>query len=117
MAKAGRKRIKIDWKKVGKAIESGASGVQCAAMLAISYATLTRACLRDNKVKFDEYYQQKKQAGNVAIFGKQYDQAMAGNTSMLIWLGKNRLDQTDKRENVNQNDGKIEIEITYPDGE
>ena len=27
---------------------------------------------------------------------KQYDEAMSGNTTMLVWLGKNELGQTDK---------------------
>jgi hypothetical protein len=31
---------------------------------------------------------------------KQHEVAMAGNAAMLIWLGKNQLDQSDKVENT-----------------
>jgi len=38
---------------------------------------------------------EQKQKGNSFLLGKQYQVAMGGNTTMLIWLGKQRLAQTD----------------------
>ena len=34
----------------------------------------------------------------INLLKKQYDVAMSGNVSMLIWLGKNELGQVDKVE-------------------
>lgn len=35
--------------------------------------------------------------GDVSILKKQYEKAMEGSVPMLIWLGKQRLGQTDKQ--------------------
>jgi hypothetical protein len=47
---------------------------------------------------FSTIYEQKKQSGRIAIRRKQMQVAEAGNPAMLIWLGKNLLDQSDKNE-------------------
>lgn len=44
---------------------------------------------------FVEYSQQKKAVGNDMILTKQFDLAMKGNASMLIFLGKVRCGQTE----------------------
>ena len=38
---AGRKKIKIDWKKVDNSLRAGSNGVQVSAMLGISFDTLS----------------------------------------------------------------------------
>jgi hypothetical protein len=38
-----------------------------------------------------------RDGGKMSLRRKQFEQAMAGNTTMLIWLGKQRLGQTDLR--------------------
>ena len=38
-----------------------------------------------------------RQGGNMSLRRKQFEQAMGGNTTMLIWLGKQRLGQKDTR--------------------
>ena len=45
----GRKKIKIDWKKVDSALMAGSNGVQVAAMLGISFDTLSRRCKEIHK--------------------------------------------------------------------
>jgi hypothetical protein len=45
---------------------------------------------------FSEYIQKRFREGNFKILGKQYEVAMSGDRTMLIWLGKNRLSQSDK---------------------
>ena len=51
--------------------------------------------------------QQKRQEGNDVLFGKQYELAKSGDRGMLIWLGKNRLDQSDKKEIKQHNTGSL----------
>jgi hypothetical protein len=49
--------------------------------------------------------------GNINLRAKQYQRAMAGNTRMLIWLGKQRLGQTDNPQNA-QSQPKLPSEMT-----
>jgi hypothetical protein len=45
---------------------------------------------------FSEYYRLKASVGKISLRRKQYSIAQEGNVTMLIWLGKNWLGQTDK---------------------
>ena len=103
----GRKKIVIPWKDVNKWLEAGCSGVEVADSLGIHYDTLSNACKRDNKTDFSEYSRQKKQSGNRLLRLAQFKKAMSGDNSMLIWLGKNRLKQTDKPEEVNDENNEL----------
>lgn len=89
----GRPKAKIDWGLVDRLLIAGANGVSIAARLGIDQETLYKACVRDNKMGFSDYSQQKRQIGDDMILSKQFDVAMEGNTSMLIFLGKARLGQ------------------------
>ena len=48
--------------------------------------------------KFSEVFRDKKKMGHVSLRRVQYEKALAGNTTMLIWLGKQYLQQLDKVE-------------------
>ena len=95
---AGRKKIDIDWEQVDKWLEAGAKGTEVAAALGISFDTLSRRCLENNSADFAEYLRVKRECGNTKLRLKQQELAMEGDRGMLIWLGKNRLDQSDKKE-------------------
>lgn len=69
-----------------------------AAVLNCSVDTLGR--------RFAEVIEKGRKQGNMSLKRKQYEVAMGGNVTMLIWLGKQRLDQTDKVEQ--RFDAKIE---------
>ena len=56
---------------------------------------------------FSTIYEQKKQGGRIAIRRQQMQLAEKGNPSMLIWLGKQFLEQKDKQE-VDQNIKHVE---------
>ena len=112
---AGRKKFVIDWKKVDNSLMSGSNGVQVAAMLGIHYNTLVNKCNEEKKCDFSDYLAQKRQEGNDVLFGLQYKLAKEGDRGMLIWLGKNRLDQSDKKEIKQHNTGSL-INITMSGG-
>ena len=59
---------------------------------------------------FSTIYDQKKQGGRIAIRRKQMQVAESGNPTMLIWLGKQYCNQSDKNE-INQTNKTIEIKI------
>jgi hypothetical protein len=96
----GRKKIKIDWGKVEKWIMAGSNGQQVAAALGIHYDTLASACEREQNSLFSEYMQSKREKGNNLLLNKQYELAMKGDKSMLIFLGKVRLNQKETQ-NIN----------------
>ena len=104
---AGRKKFIIDWAKVDNALMAGSNGVQVAAMLGISFDTLSRRTNEDKSADFAEYMRQKREKGNNLLKAMQYRLAMDGDRGMLIWLGKNRLDQSDKKEIKQQNTGSL----------
>lgn len=103
----GRKKINIDWNKVDNALMAGSNGVQVAAMLGIHYDTLVNACKRDHNSNFSDYLRTKREKGNNLLLAKQYDLAMKGDRGMLIWLGKQRLNQTDRKEIKQENIGQM----------
>jgi hypothetical protein len=47
---------------------------------------------------YSTIYEQKRQGGRIAVRRKQMQVAESGNVSMLIWLGKQYLGQSDKNE-------------------
>jgi hypothetical protein len=89
-----------------------ASQEYCAEKLGISIETLATRIKEKSGLSFPEYKHQKKEPLRINLLKKQYDVAMAGNVSMLIWLGKNELGQKDKIENEHLIDTtKIEIHL------
>lgn len=75
-----------------------ASEVYCAEKLGIGIETLATKIKERTGLSFPEYKHKKKESLRINLLKKQYDVAMAGNVSMLIWLGKNELGQKDKLE-------------------
>lgn len=114
---AGRKKVEISWMRVDKALIAGASGVQVAAMLGVHYNTLAAKCKEEKKCDFSEYLRQKREKGNEMLLSKQFEEAMAGDRGMLIWLGKQRLNQSDKRENTHTGNIFNKLQIIEDSGE
>ena len=94
--KVGRPPVRIDWKKVDKLMEAGCSGTEIAAHIGIHRETLYKRSVDDHGMEFTDYIQQNKAKGDSLIRVKQFQLAMEGDKSMLVWLGKNRLGQSDK---------------------
>ena len=103
----GRKKIVIDWKKVANLAIHGCSGVQIAAQLGIDKDTLYGRCKNDLGKDFSVFWYDQWEKGNAQLHAKQFQKAMNGDNTLLLWLGKNRLKQTDKIESVV--DAKMEI--------
>jgi len=103
----GRKVIPIDWEVVGKCLATGSSGVQAAAFIGVCEDTLYNRCKTEQGVDFSVYLTKQKQKGNSLLLGKQYQIAMGGNTTMLIWLGKQRLSQTEHPKEKEEFNGSL----------
>ena len=94
-----RKKIEIDPKMIRGLAQIGATWDEIAGILGIARTTLA---VRMREKKYRDAYEQGVAEGDVSIRRAQYDSAMRGKTGMLVWLGKNRLNQTDRVETHNE---------------
>ncbi len=112
----------LDYKKLDAMCAIHCTGEECAAILGVDYDTLNTALKRDGNKGFSEYFAQKGSNGKMSLRRKQYDLAIEGNSTMLIWLGKQWLGQVDKSErDIKSSDGSMtparNIEDFYKDDE
>tara|TARA_R110002096_G_scaffold310654_1_gene505184 strand:+ start:1616 stop:1996 length:381 start_codon:yes stop_codon:yes gene_type:complete len=105
--KGGRPKKPIDYTKLDAMCAIHCTGEECAAILGVSYEHLNNQLKRDGNGGFLDYFKVKGSNGKMSLRRKQYDQAMSGNATMLIWLGKQWLNQSDKMEQDIQSDNKI----------
>lgn len=102
----GRPQKVIDLELLAEYAKKQVSKEVAAAALGIDRHTLTNT--------HGDLWDHHKALGQVALSGKQYDMAMDGNVTMLVWLGKQHLDQTDVRrsELTGADGGPIEVSDT-----
>lgn len=94
----GHPGFNIDWNKIDFLLEAGCIGTQIAASLGISPDTLYNHCMKEKGVNFSAYLKEKRAKGDSFLHVKQYEMAQDGNVTMLLWLGKNRLNQKENPE-------------------
>jgi hypothetical protein len=88
-------KIPINWKSVDDLLIAGCSGVEIAANMGIHFDTLYDRTREEKGVPFSLYSLEKRQKGDSLLRAVQFAKAMKQDNMMLIWLGKNRLKQTD----------------------
>lgn len=94
-----RPKKEISEEQVIKLAEINCSYSEMAAVLGCDESTLTR--------RFAQVIQKGREGGKMSLKRKQYEVAMSGNVSMLIWLGKQTLGQSEKVEQINSNETKV----------
>ena len=112
----GRPKIEFDdkdWRVIDAACQYKTWAEDVAAILGCSEDTLSKRIKEKHGVTFTEYRRQKMAKTKHNLFAKQVDIALDGNVTMLIWLGKNMLDQVDKNEVIQS--GTIAINIDSQD--
>ena len=109
MAKTGRPRKKINWTRVAKLCARQWTQEEIASEFDICVDTLDNACQRDNGKSFSEFFATKKLKGLGSLRSRQYAIAESGNPTMLIWLGKNWLGQSDRQESNRSKDRLEEL--------
>jgi transposase-like protein len=96
---AGRALAIVPWDTVDDYLRAGCAGAAVARLLGIHPNTLYRSCMREHGCNFGEYAQEKRAEGDELLRMTQFHLAVDGkDKTMLIWLGKNRLDQRDRSE-------------------
>jgi len=107
----GRPQKPIDWDLVEKAIGAGCEGVEIAAHLGIHPNTLYERTVAEHGITFSEYLSTKREKGESILRMKQFQVAMNGNVTMLIWLGKQRLGQKENTKDDTPPNDKLLQEI------
>ncbi len=103
--KTGRPRVIIDWDAVDNLLKAQCTGTEIAGHLGIHPDSLYNAVQDKFKTTFSAYSQQKKESGKAMLRMIQFQTAMDGDRTLLVWLGKNHLDQSDKSQ-ITGKDGK-----------
>lgn len=100
--KRGRKLIVWDedtWRMFDAMCSCGALERDIAEAIRVDVDTLSAICKRDRGgLNFSEYRALKKSKGRVSLAAKQLEVAMTGQVAMLIWLGKQWLEQREPKQ-------------------
>lgn len=97
----------IDEQEVANLAFKGASNNEIAFLLGVDDQTIIN--------RFSKLLSKKRAERRVWLRELQNSKAGSGDTTMLIWLGKNNLEQTDKMEQ--QHSGGVTINVVYEDVE
>lgn len=113
MARTGRPKIQIDKDQFEKLCAIMCTLDDIAGFFDCSPDTIENWSKRTYQTTFSDIYKKKSSMGKVSLRRKQYEVALGGNVSMLIWLGKQQLGQRDNLDH--QVDARIEAkgEIIY----
>ena len=111
--KVGRPELDLDWKLIDFLLEAGCSGYEIAAKIGVHHETVYRRVREQYGENFTDYAAKKLPKGDANIRVVQYQKALKGDNSMLIWLGKNRLKQKDKEEIASNEPTKVVFEVNY----
>lgn len=90
-------------KQIDKAQFEKLCGLQCTLEEFCCYfdcdnKTIEKWCMTTYKKNFSEVFKVKRGIGKTSLRRRQFEVAMSGNPTMLIWLGRNMLNQTDRVE-------------------
>jgi hypothetical protein len=99
----------IDWEQVEKLCQIQCTQEEIASVIGCCLDTLQNRCAKEFNISFSEFFAQKKLGGKASLRRKQWALAEDGNATMLVWLGKNVLGQTDKQEVKVDNSELVEV--------
>ena|ERR1022692_3082879 len=85
----------INWKTVDDLLVAGCLGTEIASHFDMHPDTLYRRIEEQYGMGFTAYSTEKRSKGDSLLRAKQFDKALKGDNTLLIWLGKNRLKQVD----------------------
>ncbi len=102
----GKPAAKIDLAQLEQLCAMQCTDVEVAAFFKVSTRTIERKRLQP---AFREIMDRGQANGRTSLRRAQWKAAMAGDRTMLVWLGKQILGQKDKVEHAGPNGGPIEI--------
>lgn len=108
----GRPAIVIDIEVMKRAASIGCNNEEIAALLGIGRATFYLHLERDPALQ--ETLNEAAASGKATLRRLQWQRAASGDSTMLIWLGKNMLGQRDKHELTGADGGPISYVVRAP---
>ena len=99
------------WDKLDEMIVWGTEDY-CAEKLGMDHDTHATRIKERFGLSFSEYKNKRMEGIRYSLRKKQFDVAMQGNVSMLIWLGKQMLGQRDSELIDSDNIKEIEVKIS-----
>lgn len=108
---AGRKYKEINQQQFENMCSIQCTEEEICAVLGVSDKTLANWCKRTYKMKFSEIFKIKRSKGKASLRRLQYKEAEKGNVTMLIWLGKQWLDQAEKPYRTDAAEEEISDEV------
>lgn len=108
--KSGPKPTQLDWNSFDKLCAMQATLEEISSFFDCSEDTVERCVKRDKGMGFKEYWTIKSSKGKISLRRKQFEVAMSGDKTLLIWLGKQWLGQTEKQDITERS-----VEMSYED--
>ena len=101
----------IDWSMVDKLLQAHTPGTEISASFDMHPNTFYRKVEEEFKMSFTEYCAQKRKKGKNNLRLSQLKNALEGNTTMQIWLGKNWIAQKDEPREDKEMDAPLAIAL------
>ena len=111
--KIGRPEKQINWEKLDAVLQFGARMLDCRGLLDVCEDTILANIKAKHGMTFTEYRDLRMSTMRAKLLQKQFDVAMNGNVTMLIWLGKQHLEQYEKQEHSINSDSIKKIQLNY----
>lgn len=94
-----RPPIELDWEQIDLYLQCQSTLNEVAMFCHCSHDTIERACKRDKGMSFGQYAEEKREGGKISLRRAQWQKAVdKQDTTMLIWLGKQYLNQKDTKD-------------------
>lgn len=103
----GRPQKNIDWDRVNKLLMAGCMGTEIAPQFDLHPESFYRRVEEKFNIGFTEYMTQKRCQGDSILREAQFDKAIGGDNTMLVWLGKNRLNQKETPNEISVDDKTV----------
>ena len=99
----------IDWSIVDKLLQAHTPGTEISASFDMHPETFYDRVQKEFGIGFTEYCAKKRKKGKNNLRLAQLKNALEGNTTIQIWLGKNWLAQRDEPKEDKEFDGQLAV--------
>lgn len=106
---AGRKKVPIPWERVDEYLIAHCDGKEIAAAIGCHPQTLYEAVRREKQEDWCDYAHRLYGQGRQLLRAAQFKKALEGHYGMLVWLGKQYLNQYDRQAIAVKNDFEIDV--------
>lgn len=102
------------WKQIENMAAIFCTGEEIANILGVDYDTLGSRIKERYLTTTSDFLKKHQSNGKMSLRRQQYKKAMEGNVTMMIWLGKQFLGQTDKNELSGAGGRDFQVQIIAP---